>query len=198
MRAVLPFRLRDAKTGLSRALDREDRENLAIAMLRDVLKACKPMESVVVTPDPFDADLGGVDASVIRDSAPLNEALSDQVEEGLPVLIVPSDVPLVREEDVKALVGEEGDVVIAPGLRGGTNAMLLREPLPLRYGGRSFEKHLTEAEDLALDVAVHESFRFAIDIDEPRDLLELEIHGEGESRDVLLDRGVTEDTSDPP
>ncbi|MBS1263705.1 MAG: 2-phospho-L-lactate guanylyltransferase [Methanonatronarchaeales archaeon] len=184
MRVVVPFRAQDAKTGLSTVFSRVEREALAEAMLSDVLAACEGLKREVVSPSPPDSEL---DAEVVVDDAPLNEALEARLEHGLPVLILPADVPLVRGRDVEALLAEEGDVVIAPGLRGGTNGLLLRERIPLRYGGLSFERHLSEGEERGFEVTVHESFRFAVDIDGPRDLFELEIHGGGEARGFLED-----------
>lgn len=181
LRTVVPFRLGDAKTGLSPALDRDDREALALAMLRDILDAC-PGDVEVVTPDPLPGDL---DADVVTDPAPLNDALETRLDDGLPALILPADLPLIRSRDVEDLLAEEGDVVIAPGLRGGTNALLLRERIPLRYGGRSFPRHVAAARDRDLDLAIHESLRFAVDVDTPEDLVEIELHGDGRAADLL-------------
>lgn len=180
MRFIVPFRLSDAKTGLSPALDRDDREDFALAMLRDVLDAC-PGDVEIVTPEP----LPDLDARVVTDPAPLNEALETRLDCGLPATILPADLPLLRRRDIEDLLDEEGDVVVAPGLRGGTNALLLRERIPLSYGGRSFPRHVAAARDRRLDLAIHESLRFAVDVDEPGDLVEVEIHGDGRATDLL-------------
>lgn len=187
LRIVVPFRQRDAKTGLSKALTRRQREDLARTMLTDVLDACGRHEREVVTPEPMEPDR---DVRVVVDESPLNEALERRLDLGLPILILPADLPLLRRNDVEELLSAEGDVVIAPGLRGGTNALLLRKRIPLNYGGRSFPRHVAAAGERGLDVTVHESFRFAVDIDEPEDLIEIRLHGEGAAQRYL-------DTNDP-
>lgn len=169
-------------------MSREEREEFATAMLMDVLEACGGHEVTVVSPEDLNLEGVGEEIEVRVDDSPLNEALESLLEP--PCLILPADLPLLRGEDVEELVSVEGDVVVAPGLRGGTNGLLLRERIPLRYGGRSFERHLSEAEERGLSVAVHESFRFAVDVDVPKDLVELEVHGEGRAERALANLGL--------
>jgi 2-phospho-L-lactate guanylyltransferase len=57
------------------------------------------------------------------------------------------------------------------------------------YHGASYLDHLAIAEEEGLSVDEVDSRRLAVDVDEPEDLAELLLHGEGAARDWLVDAG---------
>jgi 2-phospho-L-lactate guanylyltransferase len=94
------------------------------------------------------------------------------------VLVLSSDLPLVTQDAVKALLeagaGVKGPVAVAaPAIgRGGTNALYLRPPdaIGLHFGEDSFAKFRDDAESRGVPFVVHESGELALDLDEPSDL----------------------------
>jgi 2-phospho-L-lactate guanylyltransferase len=88
------------------------------------------------------------------------------------VLILPADLPLLRAEDVEAVLAagrEEPGVVLVPSADGlGSNAILRRPPLaiPSRFGHGSFARHQREVAQRGLRCAVLRLSRVALDVDE--------------------------------
>lgn len=92
------------------------------------------------------------------------------------VLIVPSDLPLITQEDVYTMlsrVKEPPVVVVAPDRRRkGTNALLVC-PVGLieyEYGPNSFELHCQNARKVGARLEICELPSLALDMDEPEDL----------------------------
>jgi len=168
---LIPVSIENPKTGLSSVLSLEERRLLTLVMLRRVVRAVSPYgEPVVVSPNRLELD----HAELFRCSDPLNPALEKAVDSvGMPVLILPSDLPYITSEDVGSLVGGEGDVVISPGNRGGTNALLLRERIALGYNGDSYDRHTGRAMEKGLDVETIYLENVYHDIDTPEDLRSL-------------------------
>ena len=119
--AVIPFRPVDPKTRLSNLLSRREREAFARAMLADVVAAVRGagLEPLLLCTHPFES----ADAEVRVAAGGLSSALNALLPtlEG-PVLVIMADLPLVKTETVRRLVGTAADVAIAPGRGGGTNA----------------------------------------------------------------------------
>lgn len=89
------------------------------------------------------------------------------------------------------------DVVLAPDLGGGTNALCPRHPeFRVDYHGDPQGKHCRGAADCGADTHTVDSFGLAVDVDEPADLVEVVLHGEGAAADWLQEVGVEMDTSD--
>lgn len=184
--AVVPFKPGNPKSRLSCILDEEERTHLARAMLRDVLSAlhgagCDPF---VMSTAPF--SLAG--ERVVANPAGLNEALNDLLAKtDGPLLILMSDLPLVTPGIIRAMVRTHRDMAIAPGRGVGTNAIYLRSASGFRvdYYQASYLKHIRIAEERGLSYDVIESFRLHTDVDEKEDLVELLVHGTGESRQYL-------------
>ena len=194
MRVVVPFAVRDPKTRLATILTPEERTAFAAAMLSDVLGKIRSTghEPEVVATDSID-----VDATVIVDDRPLDRAVNSQLgDASRPVAIVMADLAIATEASLTRLFETDADVVIAPGRGGGTNALVVRhEDFRVDYHGGSFLDHRSIAEKLGASMAVVDSFRLAIDVDEPSDLAEVMIHGEGEAADWLRNAGFVLDRS---
>jgi len=204
VRAVIPFKQAGAKSRLGALLSENEREELALCMLRDVLVTLgrSTIREVEIITTATSADLMTVaeqhDASNMRitmreDTRGLNDALNDLLADELePVLIVMADIPLALPATINEIVAHPEEVVIAPGRKGGTNALFLRKPaaFSVSYYGTSFTKHRELAQRLHLSFAIHDSFFISADIDEVDDLIELLIHGKGYSTAYLRRIGV--------
>jgi 2-phospho-L-lactate guanylyltransferase len=205
IKVVIPFKLDCAKSRLSPVLSSEEREELALAMLEDVINAVSGLGCISILlkdplpgGDPFDRLRSWPGVDILECPQELDPALNSmieaEVEKGWPsdVLIAMADLPLMRPSDLEDLVRTPGDVVIVPGRGGGTNLILIRDPkFRVSYYGLSFLKHLHAAQDFGLSAGVFESFRCSSDIDEPSDLVEVLIHGRGRTPDLLKNLGFS-------
>jgi len=195
MRIVVPFDATRPKTRLSGALDAGERRAFADAMLADVLRTVRAAggEPAVLATEPVD-----VDAPVTVDDRPLTEAVNaalDRADGG--VGIVMADLGLATEAAVRRLLSAPGDLAIAPGRGGGTNALAVRHPaFRVDYHGASFLDHLRIAREIGASVREVDSARLSTDVDEPADLPELLLHGDGGARAWLADAGFELDVSD--
>lgn len=194
MDIFVPFDPRDPNTRLSSVLSADQRRAFADAMLTDVLDAIDAAshEPTVLST----ADLDRSD-SVVVDDRPLTEAVNAVLDSTPPpVAVVMADLPLVRPETIDRLLGADGEVVLAPGLGGGTNAFCSRHPdFRADYHDGSFRKHRRQAKASGLTVQTVDSFRLAVDIDEREDLAEVLLHGAGEAAGWLQNAGFELDTS---
>lgn len=194
-RILVPVKnLENAKTSFSEVLDDEERRELTLFMLEDVLETAsrvKGAELAVVTPDEDVIDfVESNEIKTIFDSgsglnAALEGAIEGTVELGFQeVLIIPADVPLMRTTDIENILGMvSGDqgVVIAPSKEEGTNALLMRpsDVIDIHFGGKSFPEHVRECMERGIEFQVYESERLSRDIDNPKDFLKVETLGAG-------------------
>jgi 2-phospho-L-lactate guanylyltransferase len=195
MRVIVPFDATNPKTRLSPVLDEDDRETFARVMLDDVLATFERTEH-----DPEILATERVDSRVpvTVDDRPLTDAVNDVLAGAdRPVAVVMADLALVTVEALEALFEPTESVVIAPGLGGGTNGLAIRHPsFRVDYHGTSYRDHCTRAESLGADVRTVDSFRLALDVDDPEDIVEVLLHGTGDVPDWLRDRGFRLDESD--
>ncbi|RLI75743.1 2-phospho-L-lactate guanylyltransferase [Archaeoglobales archaeon] len=194
MKIVIPFKARNPKSRLSNLLNEEERVNFAKSMLLDVIDAMPDMEILIVTPESIDIDFDKVTAKNLRvliDERSLDDAVNSLIDEEKEIAIIMSDLPLLNREVVDRFFNEEADVVVAPGRKGGTNMLLVRNSkFRVSYHYGSFFKHVKMAKELGLSCKIFDSFYSSIDVDEESDLLELLLHGEGKkSWKFLIDRG---------
>jgi len=188
MRTVVPVSGSDPKTRLSSHLDADERREFTEAMLADVVTALQsashPPE--VITTAPVTAD-----APVTVDDRGLDPLVNDLLAETDGSLaVVMADLPLLTPGTVARLFEPDADVVFAPGLGGGTNAFVCRHPdFRVDYHGASIRDHRQNASEMGATVAEVDSRRLATDIDEPADLAELLLHGDGAAADWLDDAG---------
>jgi len=193
MHVFVPFDAGDPNTRLAPAVD--DQTAFAEAMLADVLAAIWDAghEPVVLATESVD-----IDARVRVDDRPLSPAVNAALADAdLPVAVVMSDLPLVRAEAIERLVETTGEVVLAPGLGGGTNALVVRDSgFRVDYHGGSYRTHRQHASECGLAHTTVDSFRLALDVDTPADLGEVLLHGEGRAATWLREAGFELDESD--
>ena len=195
MRVVVPFDARDPNTRLAPVLDSEQRRDFAGAMLRDVLGALRKAGH---DPEVLATDSLDVDAPVTVDDRPLTPAVNAALSgtDG-PVAVVMADLPLATPRALEGLFAPDADVVLAPGVGGGTNAILTRAPdFRVDYHGVSFRDHREAAATVGAEVATVDSFRLALDVDDPADLAEVLLHSDGEATAWLREAGFAISTGD--
>jgi len=186
--AVVPVKeTRDAKQRLAGVLTPRQRQELALAMLEDVLAALTAVPGLagilVVTIDPAAAAIAARHgARIASDGAhdghtgAVAAATRRLATEGCSLLEVPGDIPLVEAGDVSELIAAHGrapafTIVPARDQRG-SNAVLCSPPdaVPLRFGENSFFPHLGAARACGIEPTVMALPRIALDIDTPDDL----------------------------
>lgn len=188
MRVIVPFDGRNPKSRLSPVLGPEEREAFASAMLSDVATA---IESAGYQPTILATTEPEVTWPVISDFRSLDVAVNeilDTTEEA--VGIVMADLALVTPDVIESFFDTRGEVVLAPGLGGGTNAIIARHPdFRVDYHGASIRDHRAIADRIGATLTEVDSLRMASDVDEPADLVEVLLHGEGKSATRLGEQG---------
>lgn len=174
--AVLPLRQGpEPKTRLSARLSAAERialsRHMASAVL-DALARCKAVENILLlSPEPPPAGMAG---TWWRDegrglNAELDALRTAFIHRGL--LVIHGDLPLVRVQDVDALIAgaEQAGCAIAPDRHGaGTNAIALAagQPFHFAFGEGSLSRHRI----LLPSAMPVERPGLAIDMDTPEDM----------------------------
>ncbi len=192
--ALIPMKdLAQAKMRLADVLDRHERAELALAMLTDIIVACKDagcfdMIAVISGDSEVFWHTRELGAKPIAEPATLS-GLNDGLTFGQRYLarrvvagelvILPADIPLARADDILGVVA----ALDAPGNRavvvrsrdGGTNALALRPPeaIAMRYGRGSADAHLAAAAAAGIETIELHNERLAFDVDAPEDLIEM-------------------------
>ena len=208
--AVVPIKNFDrAKERLAGILTASERQSLFTAMLEDVLQTlsqCPALTGIVlVTREPQAQILGqryGA-RSLIEQSnlghtaASALGARSLAANKGTSMLQLPADVPLIKPDDINALILAHGNgpaITLAPSRdHRGSNAVLCTPPdlLPLQFGDDSFKPHLAASRALNIEPAVVERPGLALDVDTPDDLVALlEIPSATRTYDYLRSSGI--------
>jgi len=189
---VVPFSPVDPKSRLSPVLDAAERREFAFAMLEDVLDVLSRTRGVPSPTVLSTAELDrAVGVPVEVDDRALTPAVNDVLASTADaVAVVMADLALATPTALRRLVASDADVVLAPGRRVGTNALVARHPdFRVDYHGASFVDHRATAGAVGASVSVVDSNRLATDVDEPADLAEVLAHGAGAAADWLRDRG---------
>lgn len=192
--AVIPVKdTTTAKQRLAPAIPAELRQDLALAMLEDVLSALAEARGLagllLITIDPAARDLAArYSASCIEDGArdghtgAVMAAAWRLASEGRrAMLTLPGDIPLVTAAEIERLIAahHEGSRLPAPSFtitpshdEMGSNAILMSPPdaVPLRFGDDSFRPHLAAARAAGIEPTVVPLPGIALDIDNPVDL----------------------------
>jgi 2-phospho-L-lactate/phosphoenolpyruvate guanylyltransferase len=196
--------LNTAKQRLSPMLGHAQREELAQAMLHDVLEAVNAWAGhppvALVTSDRFAMDSAkNFGFEIIRDDNNYGE--TDAIEMATQVcqsrgvestLVIPGDIPLLQTWELEKILQAaptEGSVLVPAANGRGTNAAL-RTPaalFPLRFGNDSFKPHFETARATGKPCIVLLSPGIALDVDNPADLKDL-IEAAGETRTQRLAR----------
>ncbi|MFB6160452.1 MAG: 2-phospho-L-lactate guanylyltransferase [Haloferacaceae archaeon] len=200
MRVLVPFDADRPKTRLAEVLDGAERRAFARAMLRDVLAAVRGAgeDPDVLATAPVEWAGEPPDAPVTVDDRPLTAAVNAALDDaGRPLGVVMADLPLLTPAGVERARAATGDVVVAAGRGGGTNALVVRHPdFRVDYHGASYLDHLRAARSAGASVRELDSRRFATDVDEPADLVEVLVHGDGAAVEWLRDAGFRLDAGD--
>lgn len=194
-----------AKQRLAAVLDQSFRTELARAMLHDVLATLhfwvgRPRVGVV-TSDSYAVSLAsGYGFDIIPDpdnpgeSGAIEMATRLCVERGVKsTLVIPGDIPLIQARELEEILKKapaEGSVLVPAADGRGTNAALRRPAnlFPLRFGNDSFKPHHAAAQATGKSCVVLKLTGIGLDVDNPRDLLEI-ISQPGETRAQTLARG---------
>jgi 2-phospho-L-lactate guanylyltransferase len=191
-----------SKKRLSPVLNPQERTQLTLAMLEDVLNALQAStinKTVIVSNDFTLGDFAGkFNAQHLVQKAPgLNPAVEEAtewcVQQGAKaVLMLPADIPLFSSADVDKIVelgnGNPRTVVLCRSYDGGTNALFQSPPNLIHacFGPRSFSKHVKEAQRRKVCLKLHYSIGVATDIDSVEDLAKmLKTEGNTACRRVL-------------
>ncbi len=181
--AVIPVkRLTEGKSRLAARLSPTERAELITDLVRravDALHESGIIERIALaTPEVALAQSLKVEA--LPDEGSLNAALRGAVAwatemDAAGLLILPGDLPLVRGEDVRAIVATLPDppaISIAPTRDGGTGALLLSPPtvIPPSFGAASFERHLQLAHDCGVRVSSVMRTALSFELDTVEDL----------------------------
>jgi len=214
MRVVVPYTDRNPKTRLDPILSERERRSFSRAMLRDVVAAVRTAghDPELLVPSPTDVGAGtprdgadgtrhGIpgDVPVTVDDRALTPAVNaalDRIGSTVSELgVVMADLAIATPTALRRLAGVGGDVAVAPGRGGGTNALVVRDPaFSVDYHGASYRDHRATAERAGLSVGVVDSMRLAADVDEPADLAAVLLHGDGHAREWVVDAGIELDT----
>jgi 2-phospho-L-lactate guanylyltransferase len=192
MRVLVPFAASEPKTRLADVLGPDERAEFARAMLLDVCDAVADAGH-----EPTVLSTGSIDTQwpVAVDDRPLTDAVNARLDP--PTAVVMADLALATARAVERLIETDGEVVLAPGLGGGTNAAVVRhDEFRFDYHGASIRDHRERARAVAADRSTVDSFRLAVDVDEARDLVELLLHGDGRAERWLRDAGFAVETTD--
>ena len=200
--AVVPVKnLGVSKLRLSAVFTPQERKQLTLAMLEDVLSALKASvvdKILVIGEDPQvqqTAEECGT-AYLSTTKGGLNPAIEDAVDWCLQhgagsVLVLPADIPFVTAKDINRIIElSTGNcaIVLSPSCNWGTNALLQHPPklIPACFGPQSFLAHIREALGRGISVRLHFSTELATDIDSAEDLRKMfEVDTATESRQVL-------------
>lgn len=189
--AIIPVNeLTQAKTRLSDVLSQQERAELLLCMLEDVLDALEGVATpIVVSPTNLkeyvrrdfelilEEEKCGLTEAVRRGNS---YAMSRGAEE---TLFVPADVPLIKGHHVEEVLslGKRHPLVISPARKGGVGIIYRRPPdiIPEVFTGSSFVDIQRVASELGVPVKVYDSFYLSLDIDTVEDIQEFMHHGAG-------------------
>ncbi len=187
MDVLVPFATSEPKTRLAGVLTPEERSEFARVMLEDV---CETIVEAGGSPTVLSTAEIDCEWPLTVDDRLLTTAVNAHLDP--PIAVVMADLALATPAALSELFESDGDVVIAPGLGGGTNALVVRHPeFYVDYHGTSVADHRRIAGEIGATVTETDSFRLAIDIDEPEDLVELVLHSDGPAAAWLDDAAVS-------
>ena len=190
---VVPIKnIKYSKSRLSPTLHSEQRQNLAVEMLRHVLSIVAQEnyvdKSYVITPDHVITNFVAENfpnVQVISSPADLNRAaaISSQLllKAGYSsMFFLLGDLPFLTTLELQTAIrsAQEHAVVLLPDKRRkGTNGIILTPPncMPTCFGENSLAAHIALARENKQDPYVLEIFGFAHDIDLPEDLALLRV-----------------------
>lgn len=187
--AIIPVKeTAGAKQRLAPVLSAGLRQELALAMIEDVLEAVAGVSglggAILVTVDREVERLARrygmqtlADGAHDGHTGAVNAGARRLVAQGRKTLLtLPGDLPLITAGEIETLIAAHGPApsfTIAPAHDDlGSNAILMSPPqvVPLRFGEDSFFPHLAAARAQGIEPCVVRLPGFAFDIDNPQDL----------------------------
>lgn len=168
---------RSAKGRLTPALTLAERVRLARHMATGVVQATRGLPTWVVCDDDEVAAWAQSRGAGVswHPRSGLNGAVHDATVERFAagasrVVVIHSDLPLVSSIAVFTAVTDE--ILLAPDRHGsGTNVVSTPTPdFRFAFGPGSFDRHLAEAQRLAIPLRIVDDPSFGWDVDEPADL----------------------------
>jgi len=185
---LLPVKLSEAKTRLSNIFSGEERAELVLCMLEDVLDSLRGLDVVVVSPDDLRKKLDYDFHFILEKEKGLNIAVEQANKYAIDnsadaTLFIPADTPLIKKSHVKEILrlGKKHKLIISPSRRCGTGILFRRPPdiIDGRFTNTSFEDHRKEAALRGVKMHIYDSFCLSLDLDTPEDLKEFLLHGRG-------------------
>ncbi|WP_455364309.1 2-phospho-L-lactate guanylyltransferase [[Eubacterium] cellulosolvens] len=179
-------KLASSKLRMASILSQNERENLVLAMLRDVLSVVSRlghMSTYIIGVDKEVENLSKeFHAIFIRESS--DKGLNHAIMEGIRylskigedyILILPADIPLIEVDDISNILyfKDNFDVILCPSKdHKGTNALLLKLPTDIQpmFGESSYQNHIKEAEIKGLKTKPLLINRIALDVDSIEEL----------------------------
>ncbi|MBL4865798.1 MAG: 2-phospho-L-lactate guanylyltransferase [Pseudomonadales bacterium] len=201
--AVVPIKsLQKSKQRLANLLSQQQRADLSLAMLKDILHTlllCRDIHKIViVTSDPqinrivLDYDLEVLpepaQTGLINAVTYAGETLAKQGVHRM--LFIPADVPLVREQEIQRILNpiinakelthpgliHSGLMHIVPATQsGGSNCIscMPADCMTFSFGENSCARHVKIARQLNLHTIVTKLAGIGLDVDTPEDLAQL-------------------------
>jgi len=186
---IIPVKnLSNSKNRLSPILKDEQRQLLVLVMLEDIIRELNTSSLVnniyILTDDDIllkTASYRNVNVVIQKHGLDINNALKQFLSEPPsevaehPIIILPSDLPLVKcetvEEIIKIISCSKPAIVISPAHDNGTNLIALQPNhiINFHYGENSFRNHVFEALKKGLSPLIYDSQDLALDLDTPED-----------------------------
>ncbi|MBD3229629.1 MAG: 2-phospho-L-lactate guanylyltransferase [Candidatus Lokiarchaeota archaeon] len=197
---VIPVKdLENSKLRLSQILNDEQRKQFSVFMLKDVIntleKVGKIKKIIITTPLKSQIDSDNYKkVEIIQDTVPnINKAIENAIKfckryEIDLILILPADIPLIKETDIEELFTSKEEnnaqILIVPSNRGdGTNCLLFDADLKIKthFGKKSFKIHKNKFNQ-RFRTHVLKLFRIGLDIDYKSDLKTLNTYSKIKKR----------------
>lgn len=188
--ALVPLKqLTRSKQRLGPVLAPEERKGLVLAMTRDVLTVVRQhaaVDGVLLVSRAAEARQLAKECAVELFAESAGATLSQALTEASQyvvrhrgastTLVIPGDVPLIRDDDIAALLEQHDQVTLVPDNSGeGTNALMLSPPdiIGYAFGARSFRHHIESSSTAGVSALVLRNTHLERDIDVPDDLVQL-------------------------
>ena len=184
--ALVPFKgATGAKRRLESVLDERERESLVLAMIRDVLDTLTQTRTLVGVllvsrdrrsfelADEFGIDVFEESASDLSGAVVQSGSYARDNRAAMGTLFVPGDVPLIRPDDVDAVLDGHERVTLVPDANDiGTNAAASSPPNSFEYlfDGKSFKPHIASARRAGIEPRVVRRPAWGLDVDTVEEL----------------------------
>lgn len=209
MWAIVPLKkdLDRAKQRLTNALSVDERGQLMLAMIRDVLTATtgtRGLTGVLLVSRAEIAEELAREFNVELYNEAADADLSESVQAAggylmanrgaKGTLILHGDVPLVTASDLDAVLESHDQLTLVPDSDGeGTNCIVSSPPNLIRYrfGFKSFKPHVEAAYDIGITPRIVRNEQIGLDVDTPEDLARvIERIGPSHTRTYLESSGI--------